>query len=859
MNWSQFNISFGLLSAIASLLGITAGAIWFFIRRRRERLWLPALRVLQFEQEKLPKLRFTPPPWIAFLAFCVCAITLLAMTGRPSQQIFTPFRPDQNRSHIYLDMSPSVSAYVDIDQFAGEAGALYSRLQKTGRVTASTSHSTEIIEPSSADDLSTLVKQKGFHRSGVKLGEALKSLTPTLGDVDRMFIMSDGDRHSWDDLNWNYLADEMEIYWHPLSDDEAKDNFFVNHAQFLSSADTNTVEWDVEIASNKPVTSPASGRIEVSFRGKVLASSMFNFPQGRERVNTRLQWNVDAQTDALVTASQDPLIWKITPEQKDNLPADNEYRTLIQGIKQDAILVADPLGEMSLDDPAHHLEVSLDLLGFNVKRLDSLAPSDEPSLEAPFWVLLGGSGKGVDSFCPNNFVQQRFNTNNKKKLPIIWLAPYAEDANYKELCNCYNRLVVAKTADKSTPTFCEDVQTRDQWIGVLTSLGAKQVGGEVGDMLGALAYHLKDPTEKAEVLTFTMPLRPRFGAGLRYADMPRIVRALLGWQGLLQEQGALKKESWPRWSDITMSPEGTEQNTVVNVPQGESMLQTLETELLPPSWQADTATPPPFATSRRDDQDPLPWVRFAVFMIVGAIAFEAIASLVSRLKHLWQAGLLFTAFLFGAPSADAAITLNTLGFSGESLTAHRLAREVESRTSIDLKPTLVVNAKVDVNALREPWLWVRSINSITNGQGQLQKPVLDWVQRGGFLVIEDSGHEATLQKLVAEGFPVLRQQEGWRPIPPDHELMRSFHLLDSLPSCPGQVWRGYHFDERLAILTVPQGFLDSILDRQKPIPCLATQDYERNTRVFVNVLMVALTTDYKKDQIHLPEILKRLR
>lgn len=859
MNWSQFNISFGLLSAIASILGIAAAAIWFFIRRRRERLWLPSLRVLHFDQEKLPKLRFTPPPWVAFLAFCVCAIMLLILTGKPSQQIFTPFRPDQNRSHIYLDMSPSVSAYVDVDQYAKEAAALFTRLQKSGRVTASTSHSADIFEPASPEEMSALVTQRGFHRSGVKLGESLKKLTPLLGDIDRMFIVSDGDRHSWNDLNWHYLAEEMEIYWQPLSEGETKENFYINHAQFLSSADTNTVEWDVEIASNKSASAPVSGRLEVTYRDKILAASTFNFPQGRERVTTRLQWSADEQTDALVTASQDPLVWKITVDPKETLLVDNEYRSLVQGIKQDAVLIADPMGEMFLDDPAHHLEVSLDLLGFNVKRLDHLNPKEEPSLDAPFWVLFAGTGKGVDNFCPSNFVQQRFNSSSQKKLPIVWLAPYAEETNYKELCTCYNQLVVAKNIDKSIPVFCEDVQTRDQWIGVLTSLGAKQVGGEVGDMLGALAYHMKDSTGKAEILAFTMPLRPRLGTGLRYADMPRIVRALLGWQGLLQEQGSLKKESWPRWNDITLAPPGTERNTIVNVPSGESMLQLLEPELLPPAWQADAATPPPFATSRRDDQDPLPWIRFAMFVVVGAICIEVLTRLIGRLKHFWQASLFLAFFFNNTPSADAAIILNTMGFSGEGLSAHRLTREVESRTSIDLKPTLALNAKVDANTLQEPWLWVRSIDSITDSHGQLQKPLLDWVQRGGFLIIEGTGQEAALEKLVAEGFPARRSQEGWRPIPPDHELMRSFHLLDSLPSCPGQVWRGYHFDERLAILSIPQGFLESILDRQKPIPCFATQDYERNTRVFVNLLMVALATDYKKDQIHLPEILKRLR
>ena len=99
----------------------------------------------------------------------------------------------------------------------------------------------------------------------------------------------------------------------------------------------------------------------------------------------------------------------------------------------------------------------------------------------------------------------------------------------------------------------------------------------------------------------------------------------------------------------------------------------------------------------------------------------------------------------------------------------------------------------------------------------------------------------------------------WKVIPPDHEIMRSFHLLDSLPKCNNKVWLGYHFDQRIAAIAVPYGFLDSILDVTNQNTCSAKVTRERATRIFINILMVALATDYKKDQIHLPEILKRLR
>ena len=77
---------------------------------------------------------------------------------------------------------------------------------------------------------------------------------------------------------------------------------------------------------------------------------------------------------------------------------------------------------------------------------------------------------------------------------------------------------------------------------------------------------------------------------------------------------------------------------------------------------------------------------------------------------------------------------------------------------------------------------------------------------------------------------------------PDHEIMVSFHLLNSLPDCGGEVWKYYSFDKRVAILNIPYGFLNS-LERGKP-SCVSLDNYkEQSMRIFINLLMVALTTD----------------
>jgi hypothetical protein len=90
------------------------------------------------------------------------------------------------------------------------------------------------------------------------------------------------------------------------------------------------------------------------------------------------------------------------------------------------------------------------------------------------------------------------------------------------------------------------------------------------------------------------------------------------------------------------------------------------------------------------------------------------------------------------------------------------------------------------------------------------------------------------------------------------------------------------FDGRVAAVAIPQELTGILRDGgPESLKCPgiggAAKDNARNVsrdrpagggqngpkelhyRAFVNLLMVSLTTDYKKDQVHLPEILKRLR
>ena len=74
---------------------------------------------------------------------------------------------------------------------------------------------------------------------------------------------------------------------------------------------------------------------------------------------------------------------------------------------------------------------------------------------------------------------------------------------------------------------------------------------------------------------------------------------------------------------------------------------------------------------------------------------------------------------------------------------------------------------------------------------------------------------------------------------------------------PIEVLNFLEYEKRIAAIHIPFNLL-STLNSSEPRQNACFLGEERLTQSFINIAMVALTLDYKKDQIHLDEILKRL-
>lgn len=887
MQFGRFMMTPSFIALGVGGVAILGVFLWWLVRKRQKRVWLPTIRIMRLEANVLPKLSILTPPWLPFICFVLSALMMMLFSLRPTTQIFTAFEPNQTRIHVFVDMSPSVSAHLSLEEYASKVATLYEGLKDAGRVTMSTSHVPTVFEPKSVEDVLTVMRKQSFHRAGLRLGSAMKILLEDLGPVDRLFIVSDRDQHSWTGFNWSYLQDDMAVNLVDVSrtnDSEKVPNLFIHNAKFLSSPSSSTMEWDVELGRDQS-EGPLEGMLSVRYMGRELTQTPWKMTKGKSHQIVRVEWSQTLLDESEDGTSRDiPLVFEVKTEGvKELLTLDDEFRSKVAGVKHDVVVIGETGGEQLLEDPLSQLQVALDVLGFKAKRFDFIKQPGPKVGPQDFMVLAGGTGQGVDRFCPRRFETLRLSPGGQGKDartmrasrggkggPKVWLFPLAIEADYNELCLCYARLLASKSDTLAEPTFCQNVTSRSQWVGLLGSLGAKQVGGAVGEARGALAFHQTDDASGTQVLAFTVPLVPLKSTGISHADLPIIVKDLLSWQGLLESQGQVQRGNWPRIDDIAQdiwAPQASADDATqllsfkqTNVPMGESFLSEADTAILPPRWTAQMDWNVKQLPAKKDHEDPLPWIKIAGWVLVAVTLVEALFGLGRRLWRIMarrpEVLTLVLGVILYSQNVFARVEFNLVGYRSADFSITNLAREVSQRTSIELTTRPSAFPKVTDQALLDPWLWVRDLSLVTDASGQLLPAVAFWMKRGGFLVIESPTPSPQLSRLTQD---VIGRDGKWLPLPPDHELMRSFYLLDALPDCNGEIWRGFSFDGRLAILSVPYGFLETLLDKATPSTCAHPPDQERAARIFVNLTMVALATDYKKDQIHLPEILKRLR
>lgn len=233
--------------------------------------------------------------------------------------------------------------------------------------------------------------------------------------------------------------------------------------------------------------------------------------------------------------------------------------------------------------------------------------------------------------------------------------------------------------------------------------------------------------------------------------------------------------------------------------------------------------------------------------------------------------LLLILFLFLNIPADSeeTITLGILNLNTNNHTEriagiNTLIMETVRRTNIDLKSS-PDKISLDSKIFNYPFLIISSDNGFTLDES-MARVIREYLQLGGTLFIDNQGgvkgnsFDLSLRREFKKVFP----ENNFEPIPLNHVLFRTFYLLKSIS---GRViaqpyLEGIKIAGRYALI-YSMNDLFGALARDEHGRWLydvypgEERQREYAIRLGINILMYAITLDYKDDQVHRPFILRR--
>ncbi len=218
--------------------------------------------------------------------------------------------------------------------------------------------------------------------------------------------------------------------------------------------------------------------------------------------------------------------------------------------------------------------------------------------------------------------------------------------------------------------------------------------------------------------------------------------------------------------------------------------------------------------------------------------------------------------------AIAQFKYESAGWNPRPDAIRRLLLEVEKRTSIEIQPSVQsVSAKSSELFVHPFLIWAGD-----RGFDPLPQSTVDqlraFVQAGGFLFIDsaegvvDGPFATSIEREIARIFP----NRKLTTVPRDHVVYKSFYLIERpvgrLAIAPNI--QGIFEEDRLSVIVHHNDMLGALArDNFGAWEHNVTPGGERQREIAyrfgINLVLYALTVNYKADQVHIPFILKRRR
>lgn len=197
-----------------------------------------------------------------------------------------------------------------------------------------------------------------------------------------------------------------------------------------------------------------------------------------------------------------------------------------------------------------------------------------------------------------------------------------------------------------------------------------------------------------------------------------------------------------------------------------------------------------------------------------------------------------------------------------------LLAQVAKRTSVEVKRTILDLELTDPNLFKYPFIYLAGDRKFEPFSDRELDILRNYLNYGGFLLIDDnsakphSGFDASVRRMLSRLYP----HTPLGKISRDHSIFRSFYLLNKVvgrvvvnPYLEGITSKGR------TVLVYCANDLGGAWSKnrlghwQYDMVGGGSRQRKLSIRLGINIVLYALTLDYKKDMVHLPTILERLR
>ena len=153
------------------------------------------------------------------------------------------------------------------------------------------------------------------------------------------------------------------------------------------------------------------------------------------------------------------------------------------------------------------------------------------STSKDLFIIVPNDGLDTKLFCDGRSLNEKRHQFVKGN---IWIIPQHYNSKPQQVCDCFIALSSPFKEINSTD-LCREVVDSKDLSDLLSSMGGRQIGGEVSRVASAFAWRFSSEIPNFDILVSTRTLTPSAYTGITYRDFPLVVSSLLSIDSTLED------------------------------------------------------------------------------------------------------------------------------------------------------------------------------------------------------------------------------------------------------------------------------------------------------------------------------------